>query len=125
MTVKPGYRVAAVVAVAALLLSGCEWASFRNGPTRTGFNAAESNIGVGNVASLTEKWTGVTDGQVWSSPAVTGGVAYVGSDDGKLYAFNAAGATGCSGTPKTCQPLWTGATGNFVRSSPAIAGGVV
>src|SRR5581483_4045803 len=50
---------------------------------------------------------------------------YVGSGDGKLYAFDAAGVTGCSGSPKTCAPLWTAATGGYVWSSPAVAGGVV
>ena len=54
------------------------------------------------------------------------GVVYVGSGDGKLYAFDAAGTTGCSGTaPRTCAPLWTAATGGAVSSSPAVANGVV
>jgi outer membrane protein assembly factor BamB len=42
-----------------------------------------------------------------------------------LYAFDAGGTTGCSGTPMTCTPRWTGTTGGFVWSSPAPAGGVV
>jgi outer membrane protein assembly factor BamB len=42
-------------------------------------------------------------------------MVYVGSDDGKLYAFNSlTGAT-----------LWTGATGGAVRSSPALDGNTV
>jgi outer membrane protein assembly factor BamB len=42
-------------------------------------------------------------------------VVYVGSEDGKLYAFNAiTGAT-----------LWTATTGAAVDSSPAVANGVV
>jgi outer membrane protein assembly factor BamB len=53
-------------------------------------------------------------------------VVYVGaSGGGNLYAFSAAGTTGCSGTPKTCKPLWTGTTGAIELSSPAVAGGVV
>ena len=32
-------------------------------------------------------WTATTGGQVFSSPAVANGVVYVGSTDGKLYAF--------------------------------------
>lgn len=44
---------------------------------------------------------------------------YVGSNDGKLYAFSAS----CSGT---CSPLWTGITGGSIGySSPAVANGVV
>jgi len=47
--------------------------------------------------------------------------------DGNLYAFSAAGATGCSGTPKTCTPLWaTGtSTSGANLSSPAVANGMV
>jgi outer membrane protein assembly factor BamB len=50
-----------------------------------------------------------------SSPAVEGGVVYVGSGDGNLYAL-------CAKTGKT---IWSFATGNVVHSSPAVAGGVV
>ena len=49
----------------------------------------------------------------------------VGSADHKVYTFDAAGATGCSGRPKTCAPLWTATTGNIVGSSPAVANGVM
>src|SRR6185312_2171629 len=71
-------------------------------------------------------WTAAIDGGGTvgqSSPVVAGGVVYV-SAGGTLYAFSAAGATGCSGTPKTCTPLWTAASVNG-ESSPAVAGGVV
>ena len=46
-----------------------------------------------------------------ASPAVAAGIAYVGSDDGRLYTFDAGGKRKCSGAPKTCQPLWVGVTG--------------
>jgi hypothetical protein len=42
--------------------------------------------------------------------------------DGVLLAYDAAGTTGCSGSPPTCQPLWTaplGAGSTFV-SSPTL-----
>jgi outer membrane protein assembly factor BamB len=52
-------------------------------------------------------------------------VVLVGSSDGNLYAFDAAGTTDCSGTPTFCLPLWTGSTGGGVDSSPAIANGMV
>jgi outer membrane protein assembly factor BamB len=70
-------------------------------------------------------WAAPTGGTVFSSPAVADGVVYVGSDDFSLYAFDAAGETGCSGTPKTCAPLWTAATSGVVRSTPAGGAGVV
>jgi serine/threonine-protein kinase len=64
-----------------------------------------------------------------SSPAVVGGVVYVGGYQG-LYAYDAAGINKCSGTPKTCQPLWfgntvrPGVTDTVNASSPAVVGGV-
>jgi outer membrane protein assembly factor BamB len=43
---------------------------------------------------------------------------YVGSQDGKLYAFPAS----CT---SPCSPLWSAATGSYIFSSPAVANGVV
>ena len=50
-----------------------------------------------------------------SSPAVVGGVIFVGSLDGKVYALNAA----------TGALIWSYTTGDWVASSPAVVGGVV
>jgi outer membrane protein assembly factor BamB len=159
--------------------AGCDWTMFGAGPAHTRDNASETAIGVANVATLANAWTeatggaigsspavangvvyvGSTDGKlyaysltatcvtrahvgcppVWtattggaviSSPAVVNGVVYVGSYDGKLYAFDAAGSTGCSGTPKVCAPLWTASTINShfspgIFSSPVVVNGVV
>jgi outer membrane protein assembly factor BamB len=55
-----------------------------------------------------------------SSPAVSGGIVYVGSFDGKIYAFDAGG---CG--RRQCRPLWTGQVGTHLNSSPAVAGGFV
>jgi outer membrane protein assembly factor BamB len=114
----------AVLAAGALVLSSCDWTQFRLGPERSGYSTTESAIGVGNVGNLVEKWTATTGGAVHSSPAVVNGVTYVGSEDGKLYAFDAVGSN-CSGTPTTCAPLWTAITGGPIDSSPAVANGVV
>jgi outer membrane protein assembly factor BamB len=46
---------------------------------------------------------------------VANGVVYIGSDDGKLYAFNAS----------TGKPVGTTFTGYSIGSSPAVANGVV
>ena len=53
--------------------------------------------------------------QVYSSPAVVGGVVYIGSEDGNVYALNAANGA----------ELWNYTTGGTVDSSPAVVGGVV
>jgi outer membrane protein assembly factor BamB len=105
----------AVLALGALLLTSCDWPQFRFGPEHSGYNATESTIGVGNVASLVQKWTAATGGAVHSSPAVVNGVVYVGSEDGKLYTFDATGGA----------VLWSATTGGPIDSSPAVANGVV
>ena len=68
-----------------------------------------------------------------SSPAIANGVVYVGgyntaSTDSTLFAFDANGATNCSGAPKVCNQLWMGsATGdtNPVNNAVAVASGLV
>jgi outer membrane protein assembly factor BamB len=69
-------------------------------------------------------WTGATQALIIASPAVANGLVFIGSEatDQSVYAFDAAGVTGCSGTPKTCTPLWTGDTPGGARSSPAVSG---
>jgi outer membrane protein assembly factor BamB len=54
-----------------------------------------------------------------STPAVAGGIVYVGAADSKLYAFS---ASGCGSS--SCGPLWTAGAGGAIKSSAAIAGGV-
>jgi outer membrane protein assembly factor BamB len=114
-----------LVPVMALVLAGCDgWTMFRAGAEHSGFNSQETTINATNVSTLTTRFTAGTGSFVESSPAVANGVVYVGSDDGLLYAFDAAGGTGCSGSPTTCAPLWTADIG-AVSSSPAIVNGVV
>ena len=50
-----------------------------------------------------------------SSPAVAGSTVYIGSDDHKVYALDAA----------TGHVRWTYTTGSQVHSSPAVAGGAI
>ena len=60
-------------------------------------------------------WSYETSDDVFSSPAVSGGVVYVGSRDAYLYALDAS----------TGDLLWRYETGGSVVSSPAVSGGVV
>jgi outer membrane protein assembly factor BamB len=63
-------------------------------------------------------WAASTGGPISSSPTVANGVIYVGSEDGKVYAFQ----TGCSIEFDTCaRPIWTATTGGPITSSPAVA----
>ncbi|MDP9075518.1 MAG: PQQ-binding-like beta-propeller repeat protein, partial [Actinomycetota bacterium] len=103
------------------------WPQFRHDVAHSGSNPVESTITAANVSTLHQAWTAPTGDTIFSSPAVAGGVVYVGSNDHNLYAFDASGTAGCSGTAptKVCTPLWTATTGSGVFSSPAVAGGVV
>jgi outer membrane protein assembly factor BamB len=65
------------------------------------------------------------------SPVVSGGRAFVlrpsnASFDRELVAFDAAGVSGCGGTPKVCQPLWSTPIGNVSGlTALAVANGKV
>ncbi len=75
------------------------------------FNPNEHILSPTNVSGLVVYWTASANDSISSSPTVANGVVYVGSDDHKLYAFNAlTGAT-----------KWTAPTGDKVFSSPAVA----
>jgi outer membrane protein assembly factor BamB len=58
------------------------------------------------------------------SPAVANGLVYIGSYH-NVYAFSAAGTTGCSGTPKTCAPLWSAPITDTSFASPVIVNGTL
>src|SRR3954447_18365747 len=110
------------IAVVPLLASCDSWPMFRFGSEHSGFNPRATAIGLDNVATLTERWTAATGAAVRASPVVANGTAYVLSQDTKLYAYNAAGNAGCSGTPRTCTPLWRATVNASSTSTPAVAG---
>ncbi len=60
----------------------------------------------------------------YGGPAVDGGTLFVAGYGQTLYAYDAAGTNGCTGSPKACSPLWTAAVGD-TRNTPAVANGSV
>ncbi len=92
------------------------------------FNAAGNTGCSGTPKTCTALWTAPTGDAADGTPAVVDGVVYVSSGanspSGTLYAFDASGASNCSGSPKTCNPLWSAAVDGGGRS-PAVANGVV
>ena len=99
-----------------------DWPQFHNDPAHTGYNAAETTISASNVSTLGVAWTATTGGSIGhSSPVVANGIVYVGSEDGKLYAY----AVGCNVGGGSCAPLWEAVTGSGIESAPAVDGGVV
>jgi outer membrane protein assembly factor BamB len=95
--------------------SPADWTQFHRDNMQR-WNPYETILGVGNVGSLQLKWkTPLVVMTGLSSPAVVNGVVYIGSDDGKVYAFSAS----------TGAELWSYTTRGDIVSSPAVANGVV
>ena len=92
-----------------------DWPKFGFDLQRTGLNPYENILNPSSVTLLAPQWKYATGRNVGSSPAVVNGVAYVGSDDGNVYALDAV----------TGALVWKYATGNAVESSPAVATGTV
>lgn len=59
-------------------------------PAHTHWNRYERVLNVSTLSRLKPLWNYTTGGQIFSSPAVAGGMLYVGSGDDKLYAFGLA-----------------------------------
>ena len=83
-------------------------------------------VGCGGLPkSCAPLWSASTTFRLVSAPAIANGLVYVGSqnpDDntGALYAFDAAGVSGCTGIPKNCAPLWTAPTADHIAGGPAV-----
>ncbi len=87
-----------------------EWAMFRHDPGHSGVTGSSDTLPQGQL-----KWTFSTGGPIHSSPAVADGTVYVGSQDFKLYALDAA----------TGAKRWEFEADSWIQSSPTIANGVV
>ncbi|MCW4019107.1 MAG: PQQ-binding-like beta-propeller repeat protein [Candidatus Bathyarchaeota archaeon] len=58
-----------------------DWSMFMNDPEHSGVGYGPTHLSL--------KWSVQTDGALVSSPTLVNGVAYIGSWDGNIYAFNA------------------------------------
>lgn len=107
-------RKLALVLVLSVAAGACDWPQFLSNPAHTS-SSPDRSISREDVASgaVSLRWSGVLDGAPLTPAVVSGGVAYVGatsssnSNESALYAFDAAGVTGCSGSPRTCSARWT------------------
>jgi outer membrane protein assembly factor BamB len=83
---------------------GKDWPMYGGCPARCGL---ELELGL----PVRPAWELATGGRVRSSPVICGGIAYVGSDSGKLFAIDLA----------TGREKWKAEIGARVRSAPAVA----
>jgi outer membrane protein assembly factor BamB len=104
---RKGIAIACLFVAASAALVG--QSAFRGGPAHLGVYDAQPP------QKLALKWTFSTNGAIYSSPAVAGGVVYIGSADGNLYAVEAAGG----------KLRWKFDAHGRVSSSPAVVDGVV
>ena len=94
------------------------------------FDAAGSVNCGGAPKTCNPLWYGATGGAIHSSPAVATPASganpdvYIGSDDGKLYAWD---TIACAAAGGSCSPLWaaTPSSGSGIASAPAVVDGVV
>jgi outer membrane protein assembly factor BamB len=91
-----------------------DWPQYRYGSEKHGNNPYDGGLSIDSSTPIDIVWSAATGGPISSSPAVVGGIVYVGSMDGALYAFNAT----------TGAKIWSAKTGGKIRSSPAVVNGI-
>jgi outer membrane protein assembly factor BamB len=95
------------------LLVRTDWNKFRFDSGNTGVNPYENVLSPSNVSGLTLRWSYPTING-FTAPALSGGMAYVGT----LYAVDAFDAA-------TGSPVWSVYSRNQVTATPAVADGMV
>ena len=99
-----------------------DWTQFRFDNNRTGVQPFESILDPTNVPMLQLAWQAQLGKLVdYSSPAIVDGVVYIGSTDGRLWAYPAGGC----GQSMCTVPLWTSTSIAQIMDSPTVANGRV
>ncbi len=99
-----------------------DWPQFRFDDAHSGLNPFETTLDASNVPRLQQLFAAQLTTLVdFSSPAVVNGVAYIGSDDGHLWAYP---ADGC-GRSLCTQPLWVSTPLAQIIDAPTVANGIV
>jgi outer membrane protein assembly factor BamB len=106
----------------ATFLVRTDWTQFRFDGGRTGFQPFENALTPSNVPMLQLSWQAQLGALVdYSSPAVVKGIAYIGSSDGRLWAFP---ASGC-GQSICTTPVWRSTSLGQIIDSPTVVNGVL
>jgi outer membrane protein assembly factor BamB len=79
-----------------------DWSMFLGDPAHSAYGYGPTNLAL--------EWKFATGGEIMSSPTFANGVGYIGSNDGSIYAFDAATGT----------KLWNFTTGSMVFSTVAV-----
>ena len=99
-----------------------DWPQFRFDQRHNGNQHFESTLSKKNIPSAGLLWEGDLGGELvdMSSPAVVGGIVYIGEFDGNFVAYS---ADGC-GNSLCSTPLWSAKIAE-IDDSPAVANGIV
>lgn len=97
------------------------WPKFRFNDANSGFNRYENVLSPATVGGLTKAWSHSLRYRIYSSPAVVGGVVYVGAETNRIYALKAStGAVlwsspklGRASTPAVGARGWAAARGGL------------
>jgi outer membrane protein assembly factor BamB len=99
-----------------------DWTQFRFDQNHTGVQPFENVLNASNVPMLQLSWQAQLGALVdYSSPAVVNGVAYIGSSDGRLWAYP---AKGC-GQQICTAPLWSSTSVGQIIDAPTVVNGLV
>lgn len=99
-----------------------DWTRFRYGQGHIGVQPFENVLALSNVPQLQLAWQAQLGRVVdYASPAVVNGVVYIGSSDGRLWAWP---ADGC-GQDFCTTPLWTSTNVGQIIDAPTVANGKV
>src|SRR5690348_11454915 len=117
-----GLMLALMLSTAAASAHSIDWPQVRFDDKHSGVNPTEHTINRKNAPTLSLSWQAQLGALVdYSSPAVAGGVVYIGSTDGTLWAYP---ADGC-GQSFCDTPLWQSTNLAQIMDSPTVANGVV
>ncbi|HUO32579.1 MAG TPA: PQQ-binding-like beta-propeller repeat protein [Bryobacteraceae bacterium] len=96
-----------------------DWAEFRRGRQRLGYDPTENILGAANVAGMQLRWLGANGGggggAYSNSAVIAGGMVYASAFDGELRAFDA----------DTGRPVWSTEPGLKTSTTPTVADGVI
>jgi glucose dehydrogenase len=92
-----------------------DWTTFAHDDLRSGFQRRSTGITRSSVAALKRRWMRVLNQRVIASPLVAGGSVYIATDEGTVFALDAASG----------EVRWQRAIGNSVRMTPALVDGAL
>jgi outer membrane protein assembly factor BamB len=102
---------------------GADWPTYMGSVTRQDYAPKETALDPAGALHLALRWNFSTGSDVSASAAIVGGVAYIGSHNGYLYALNA--ATGAMIWKSFLGVDTDGARPNGISSSATVSKGVV